>query len=69
MGTEWATSDNELPYVPHLHVGRTVTKTRNGRTFTEFWLTRPRPKDIDFDDWEAQEQARWDRIFPKKEEE
>jgi len=66
MGTEWATEDNELPYTPAPHIGGTITKNRNGKTLIEFWLSRPRPKGVSYDDWEAQEQARWDRIFPKK---
>lgn len=62
MKQEWATEDNELPYVPDLHVGGTVQRP-NGITF---WLTRPRSKGISVDEWETQEQAKWDRIFGKK---
>jgi len=66
MGNYWATPENDSPYTPDLHIGGTITKNRNGKTLTEFWLSRPRPKGVSYDDWEAQEQARWDRIFPKK---
>jgi len=66
MGNEWATEDNELPYTPDSHIGGTITRNRNGKTLTEFWLSRPRPEGVSIDDWEAQEQAKWDRIFGKK---
>ena len=66
MPTEWATPENDLGYTPDLHIGGTITRNRNGKTLTEFWLSRPRPKGVSLDDWEEQEQARWDRIFPKK---
>ena len=65
MSTEWATPENELGYTPDLHVKGTIVKNRNGKTFTEFWLSRPRPKGVSIDEWEAQEQERWDRIFGK----
>jgi len=64
--SEWATEKNELPYTLDPHIGGTITKNRNGKTFTEFWLSRPRPEGVSYDVWEAQEQARWDRVFPKK---
>lgn len=62
-GQEWATEDNELPYTPDLHISGTVKKPGS----LTFWLTRRRPKDVSPDDWDAQEQARWKRIFGKKE--
>jgi hypothetical protein len=63
IGQEWATPENELGYTPDLHISGT-TKTPNGLTF---WLYRPRPVGVSVDEWEAQEQARWNRIFGKKE--
>ena len=66
MSTEFATKDNELPYTPDLHISGTIVKNRNGKTFTEFWLSRPRPKGVSLDDWEEQEQAKWNKIFGKK---
>lgn len=62
---EYATEKNELPYVPDLHIGGTIVRSpKKGRgARTDFWLTRPCPKGIDPDDWETQEQKRWDRIF------
>ena len=64
--TEWATKDNELPYIPDLHIKGTITKNRNGKTFTEFWLTRPRPEGVSIDDWETIQQGKWDRIFKRE---
>lgn len=60
---EFATPENELPYTPDLHISGTV-KRPGGLTF---WLSRPRPVGVSVDDWEAQEQAKWDKIFGKKE--
>jgi len=58
---EYATDKNELPYVPDLHISNTIRRKRG----TEFWLYHPCPKGIDPDDWEAQRQAKWGRIFNK----
>ena len=64
--TEWATIDSISPEAD-IHVKGSIPKSRNGRTFTEFWLTVPRPEGISVEDWEAKQQAKWDRIFGKKE--
>jgi len=66
VGTEWATPENELPYTPHIHIGGTVTKKRNGKVFTEFWMSRPRPEGVSIDEWEELEEAKWKRIFGKE---
>lgn len=66
MGNYWATPENDLLYTPDPHIGGTIIKNRNGKALTEFWLTRPCPKDIGIDDWDRLEQEKWDRIFPGK---
>jgi len=63
FGNEYATPYNELPYTPDLHISGTVVRP-NGITF---WLSRPRPSGVSVDEWEVQEQAKWDRIFKKQE--
>lgn len=63
MGTEYATPENELPYVPDLHVRGTVKRPDS----ITFWLSRPRPKGMSVDEWDRLEQEKWQRIFGKKE--
>ena len=63
FGNEYATPENELPYVPDLHIRGTVKKP-NGLTF---WLSRPRPVGVSVEEWDALEQQKWNRIFGKKE--
>ncbi len=48
------------------HIRGTIPRS-GGRL--EFWLNIPRPKDVSIDDWEAQQQAKWERIFGRKHEE
>jgi len=61
-GNEWATDDNELPYTPNPHTRGTILTPRG----IKFWLTHPRPVGIGIDEWEKQEQDKWDRIWGKK---
>ena len=63
MGTEWATDKNDLPYIPALHMKGTIVKNRDGKTLTEFWLSRPRPRGVSIDEWEEICDAKWRRIF------
>lgn len=37
MGNEYATSENELPYVPDLHITGTVKREKS----LTFWLSNP----------------------------
>lgn len=64
MGNYYATPENDMPYVPDLHVSRTIPR---GGGKLEFWLSRPRPKGYSVDEWDRLEQTRWNRIFGKQE--
>jgi len=64
MSTEYATEDNDLPYVPDLHIKGTISRGTNGSR--EFWLTRPRPRGVSIEEWDRLEQEKWDRIWGKK---
>jgi len=63
MPNEYATEENDLPYVPDLHVRGTIPR---GGGRLEFWLSRPRPKGFSVDEWDRLEQERWDRIWSKE---
>lgn len=59
----WATMDTIIDEPADLHIGGTIPKKRG----LEFWLSFPCPKGVSLDDWEGIQQAKWDRIFGKKE--
>lgn len=61
-GNQWATMESVLPD-KDLHVSGTVPGP-GGRT--TFWLTTPRPRNISPDEWEAVQEAKWERIFGKR---
>ena len=61
MGNAYATPENELGYVPDLHISGTIPNGIRGGL--NFYLCRPRPEGISFDSWDKQNQERWDRIF------
>ena len=65
IGTSYATFDEATGYTTEAnpHIGGTIPRG----TSIEFWMTAPRPKGVDFDEWERKEQEKWDRIFGKKE--
>ena len=65
---EWATPENDDSGEPNLHISGTMVKTRNSKTFIEFWMSQPRPKNVSIDEWEAQQEAKWERIFGRKHE-
>ena len=59
-GTRYATMDTVLP--DHdIHTQGTIRTSRG----TRFWLTQPRPKGCGYEEWEARQQANWDRIFKR----
>ena len=68
MSTEYATPENNLPYEPNLHISGTITRNRNGKTLTEFWLSRPRPEGMGIDEWDKLETEKWNRIWGKNSE-
>ena len=65
MDNQWATFDEETGYTEekNLHIGGTIPRG----TSLEFWLSIPHPKGVSVDEWEEIQQAKWDRIFGKKE--
>ena len=65
IGQQYATFDESAGWTEEkdLHIGGTIPR-RHG---LEFWLSIPRPKGISVDEWEGIQQAKWDRIFNKKE--
>ncbi len=65
IGNSYATFEEKTGYTEekNIHIGGTIPKG----TSIVFWLTRPRPKNVSYDEWEAQEQAKWERIWGKKE--
>jgi hypothetical protein len=69
MEQVYATEANELPYTPDLHIQGTIVRSpRKGRgRRIDFWMSRPCPKGVEPDDWELQQQQKWDRIWGKKE--
>lgn len=71
MSTYYATEQNDDSGGAHganLHIKGTIVKNRNGKTFTEFWMTAPRPSNIGLDEWEKIQDAKWNRIFGGKNE-
>jgi hypothetical protein len=58
-GNQWAYDDSVIPE-SDLHIGGTMTY--GGGTIS-FWMTRPRPQGVSYEDWEKITQANWDRIF------
>ena len=68
MGNEYATPENDLPYVPDLHVRGTVTSgDGRGGTKLQFWFYSPRPKGVSIDEWDRIRLEKWEDIFGKKE--
>ncbi len=65
IGNSYGTFEEKTGYTEEkdLHIHGTIPRG----TKLEFWLTRPRPKGINIDDWEVEEEARWDRLFGKEE--
>ena len=64
MGNYYATPENDIDYVPDLHISGTIPNgTRGG---LRFYLCRPRPEGISPNTWEKQNKERWDRIFSKE---
>ena len=65
IGNQYAYMDDEWAFPePDPHIRGTIERS-GGRL--EFWLSRPRPRGIDIDEWEEMEQAKWNRIFGKGE--
>jgi len=62
IGNEYATPENDTGYEPSLHKRGTIDTPRG----IQFWLTRPRPKGFNMEEWDRLEQEKWDRIFGKK---
>ena len=63
---EYATFEEETGYYEgekNLHISGTIPRG----TKLEFWLSRPRPQGVSIDKWEEIQQAKWNRIFRKKE--
>ena len=46
---------------PDPHVKGTIERGSK----KEFWLSRPCPPNVNPDNWEESEQARWDKIFKR----
>ncbi len=46
-----------------LHIKGTIPRP-GGKL--EFWLSIPRPEGVSIDEWESQQQAKWNRIFKKE---
>jgi len=65
LGNSYATFEESTGYTEEkdLHIKGTIPR-RNG---TEFWLTCPRPSGVSIDEWEEIQQAKWDRIWGKRE--
>ena len=64
MGNYYATPENDdTDYRGNTHIKGTISR---GGGNLEFWLSRPRPAGFSIDEWEEQEQAKWERIFPKE---
>jgi len=61
---EYATLDDIDTIDANPHIRGTIERS-GGRT--EFWLTSIRPAGYSVDEWEAIQQAKWERIFGKKE--
>lgn len=63
-GNAYATFDEDTGYTTeaNIHIGGTIPRG----TSLDFWMTRPRPKGISLDEWEALEEAKWSRIFGSK---
>lgn len=59
---QYATMDSVLPG-KILHKRGTIE--RSGKL--EFWLSQPCPRGVSIDEWEEIQQAKWERIFGKKE--
>jgi len=59
---EYATLDTIVPEA-NLHISGTIPR-KNG---LEFWMSIPRPKGVSVDEWEEIQEAKWQRIFGKKE--
>lgn len=65
LGNSYATFEEGTGYYEgeaNLHIGGTIPRG----TSLEFWLTIPRPRGINYDDWERIQQEKWDRIFGAK---
>ena len=61
---EYATLDDIDEIEADPHISGTIPRA-GGKL--EFWLSAPRPAGISIDEWEAIQQAKWNRIFGKKE--
>ena len=59
----WAYADEINPDDKILHISNTIPTAR-GR---QWWLYEARPKGMTIDEWDKETQAKWDRIFGKKE--
>ena len=64
MSNYYATPENELGYVPDLHIRGTIPR---GGGKLEFWLSQPRPKGFSVDEWDRKMQDKWERVWGKKE--
>ncbi len=64
FGNSYATFEEGTGYTTEAnpHIGGTIPRG----TSVEFWMTAPRPKGVSYEEWEAKQQANWDRIFPPK---
>ena len=64
IGNSYATFDEATGYTEekNLHIGGTIPRG----TSLEFWMTAPLPKGVNLDEWEAEQEAKWNRIFGSK---
>lgn len=46
------------------HISGTIPRA-SGKL--EFWLSAPRPAGVSIDEWDKLQQAKWNRIFKRKE--
>ena len=64
MSNEYATPENDdTDYRGSTHIRGTIPRG----TGLEFWLGRPRPRDVSVDEWDKLEEDKWQRIFGNKE--
>ena len=61
---EYATLDDIDQIEADPHIKGTI---RRGGDRLEFWLSAPRPARYTIDEWEEIQEAKWNRIFGKKE--
>jgi len=63
MGQEWATPERDDTDYRGITHTQGIFPTQKG---IRMYLSRPRPKGFDLNEWERLEQEKWERIFPKE---